>query len=106
MSQPTQCAMNLQGHRILEWAYSESFEPVSITRDSQGRMTSASVRWPDNSFGVLTIMARDAATDSVDSFTLTYPKERITVYKDAPTRNADGLVTYSPPMRITQSPIP
>lgn len=75
----------------------------SLTRDSDGAVTSASVIWPDGSSGTFTATA--VSTDfpgAVDAYQITYAGSPTRTYTQSlVTRNSDGAVTSRPAVVVT-----
>lgn len=75
----------------------------TITRDSNGAATSASVEWPDGTTGTYT--ATTVSTlfpGAVDAYTVTYAGSTTVTYtQSALTRDTNGSVIYRPAMTIS-----
>jgi hypothetical protein len=74
----------------------------TITRDSNGAATSASVVWPDGTAGTYTATTLNSTfLGAVDGYTVTYGNPvRLTFTQPAVTRNASGAVTNRPAMTV------
>lgn len=84
------------------WAYVQSFQVVSATRDVNGAIVTASIVWPDGVTGVFTTdVASVAFPGAVDAWHATYvgsPSRLIT--QPTVTRDANGAVTVQPAITI------
>lgn len=72
----------------------------TVTRNPSGMVTSADVRWPDDTPGVYT--ATIGPSGAVDSYTVTYGIPAQVTYTQPPVvRNATGAVTTRPPIVVS-----
>jgi hypothetical protein len=89
---------------LLQWAYGNTFQLVSSTRDSNGAIVTADIVWPDGSTGTFTTDV--ASTDfpgAIDAWHATYVNNGVTktITQPAVTRDANGAVTAQPAITIT-----
>lgn len=88
---------------LLSWAYSQAFQLVSATRNSDGAITAATIVWPDGVAGIYT--ADTLSTDfpgATDAWHATYNGAPFrTVTQTTVTRDAEGAVTAQPDITIT-----
>jgi hypothetical protein len=89
-----------QNQRLVEWAQGKDYEPLSITRDSEGRITLMSVSWPDSSSGFYNATDYNATHEVYDGFTITHADSGKTVTQSAVTRNAEGAVITKPNLTV------
>jgi len=85
---------------LKEWTQGKDFEMLTITRDVDGRITSATVKWPDGSSGVFTATNWNATHEVYDGYTITHADSSKTVTQAAVTRNAEGAVTIKPALTV------
>jgi hypothetical protein len=71
----------------------------TITRDSNGAATSATVTWPDGTTGAYTGTASASFPGAVDSYTITYGT--LTYTQPTVTRDSTGAVTSRPAITVT-----
>ena len=90
MSYPSTAVTNL----LVKWTLGQLWSYTSISRDVDGVLTSASVRWPDNTVGTLTRTAKDATWQAVTSFTVSY--NALTVTQSAITFDVNGNLATRP----------
>jgi len=86
------------------WAYAQSFQLVSATRDVNGAITTASIVWPDGATGTFTTdTASTAFPGAIDAWHATYVLGALTktVTQPAVTRDANGAVTAQPAITIS-----
>lgn len=88
---------------LLAWAYAQSFQVVSATRDANGAIITANIAWPDGTAGVFTTdVASTAFPGAIDAWHATYvgtPTKTVT--QAAVTRDANGAVTAQPAISIS-----
>lgn len=73
----------------------------TITRDSNGAVTAASVVWPDGTTGVYAGTASSSSPGAIDTYTVTYVGSVTkTVTQPTVTRGATGAVTTRPAMTV------
>lgn len=89
-----------QNEQIIEWAQGKDYEPNVITRDTEGRVTSMTIRWPDGSGGTYTATDYNATHEVYDGFTITHTASGQTVTQAAVTRNTDGAIVTKPYLTI------
>ena len=85
---------------LIEWTQGKDYEPLVITRDSEGRVTSMTVKWPDTSSGVYTATNYNATHEVYDGYTITHVDTAKTVTQAAVTRNSDGAITNKPELTV------
>lgn len=85
---------------LREWTESEAYEATSIARDSDGVVTTATVKWPDGSGGTFTTTAKNATWTAIDSYTISHTDSGQTVTQSTVTRNSDGEITTKPALTV------
>lgn len=88
---------------LMAWAYAQSFQLVSATRDANGAITTASIVWPDGTTGVFTTdTASTAFPGAIDAWHATYLSTPTkTATQPAVTRDSNGAVTAQPTITIS-----
>lgn len=88
---------------LLAWAYVQAFQLVSATRDANGAITTATIKWPDGTDGVFTTdVASTAFPGTIDAWHATYAGATTkTVTQPTVTRDANGAVTAQPAITIS-----
>ena len=86
--------------RLIEMTESEAYQLTTITRDSNGTITSAAVVWPDGAVGTFTTLATSDDGDDIDSYQITHSLTGKVVTQPAVTRNAYGDVTVKPALTV------
>lgn len=89
-----------QDDDLVKWTQGKNYEPVDITRDSEGRVTSMTVLWPDDSVGVYTATDYNATHEVYDGYTITHTTSGKTVTQAAVTRNVEGAVITKPALTV------
>jgi hypothetical protein len=89
-------------YNLVTWSYTQAFQLVSATRDSNGAIISANIVWPDGAAGVFTT---DSASvlfpGAIDAWHATYlATVTKTVTQPAVTRDVDGAVIVQPAITI------
>jgi hypothetical protein len=85
---------------LTEWAQGKDYEPLVITRDSEGRVTSMTVKWPDESSGVYTATNYNVTHEVYDGYTITHSDSSKTVSQSAVTRNVEGAIINKPAINV------
>jgi hypothetical protein len=85
---------------LIMWVESQSYEMTSITRNDDGIITSATVKWPDGSAGTFTTTTINTTFGSIDAYTISHADSSKTVTQSAVTRNSLGDVTAKPTLTI------
>lgn len=85
---------------LKEWAEGGDYEATSITRDSDGVATTATVKWPDGSAGTFTTTTKNSTWFCVDAYTITHSDSSKTVTQSTVTRNSAGEVTTKPALTV------
>jgi hypothetical protein len=80
--------------RLIAWTLAQAWSFTSITRDVDGVISSASIRWPDNVAGTLTRTAKNTTWQVMTSFTVTY--NALTVTQPAITLDGSGNLSTRP----------
>lgn len=83
------------------WAEAGAYEMTSITYDSDGVITTATVKWPDGSGGTFTTTSKNSTFLAIDAYTVTHTTSGKTVTQSAVTRNSNGAVTNKPALVVT-----
>lgn len=92
--------MSAEDNLLTEWTQGKDYEPLIITRDSEGRVTSMTVKWPDGGSGVYTSTDYNATHEVYDGYNVTHAERSKTVTQAAVTRNADGAITIKPALTV------
>lgn len=87
--------------QLKAWTEAGSYEPTSITWDSDGVVTTATVQWPDASAGTFTTTTKNTTWLAVDAYTITHADSSQTVTQAAVTRDSNGNVTTKPALAIS-----
>lgn len=82
------------------WAESEAYEATSVIRDSNGVVTTATVKWPDGSDGTFTTVTKNSTWLVVDAYTITHTNSGKTVTQAAVTRDSAGNITTKPALTV------
>lgn len=77
---------------LIAWTLGELWSYTSITRDAEELVSSASIRWPDNTAGTFTQTAKSGGR--ITAFTVTY--NALTVTQSAMTLDANNNVSARP----------
>jgi hypothetical protein len=85
---------------LIEWTQGKDYEPLSVTRDSENRVTSMTVKWPDGSSGVYTATDYNPTFEVYDGYTITHVDSSKTVTQAAVTRNSDGAIITKPALTV------
>jgi hypothetical protein len=86
--------------RLTEWAQGKDYEPLVITRDSEGRVTTMTVKWPDTSAGTYVATDYNATHEVYDGYAIIHVDSGLTVTQAAVTRNSDGAITNKPALTV------
>lgn len=82
------------------WTEGGLYELTSITRDSDGVISSATVKWPDASAGTFTRTTKNSTWLAIDAYTITHTDSSQTVTQAAVTRDSNGNVTTKPALTV------
>lgn len=85
---------------LREWTQGKDYEPESITRDSEGRVTSMTVKWVDESTGLYVATDYNATHEAYDGYYMNHDDSGLTVTQSAVTRNIDGAVITKPNLTV------
>lgn len=89
-------------YNLSTWAYTQAFQALTVTRDTNGAIVTADIVWPDGIPGVFTTdIASIEFPGAVDAWHATYastPSKTIT--QPAVTRDASGAVIAQPAITI------
>lgn len=86
--------------QLVSWTAGKNYEPLVITRDSEGRVTSMTVLWPDDSTGVYTATDYNATHEVYDGFTISHIVSGLTVTQAAVTRDVEGAISNKPALTV------
>lgn len=86
--------------RLIEWAQGKDYEPLVITRDSEGRITTMTVKWPDGSNGTYVATDYNATHEVYDGYSIIHIDTALVVTQAAVTRNADGAIINKPVLTV------
>jgi hypothetical protein len=87
---------------LREWAMGGDFEMTTITYDGTytSVISTATVKWPDESAGTFTTTDINETWDAIDAFTVSHTDSGLTVTQSTVTRNGSGMVTTKPALTI------
>ena len=85
---------------LISWTQGKDYEPLVITRNGEGRVTSMTVKWTDGSAGVYTATNYNATHEVYDGYTITHTDTSRTVTQAAVTRNGEGAITNKPALSV------
>lgn len=90
-------------YNLVTWSYTQAFQLVSATRDSNGAIITASIVWPDGILGVFTTdIASVAFPGAIDAWHATYiGLTAKTITQPVVTRDSIGAVVIQPAIIIT-----
>lgn len=86
--------------RLKEWVSGEDYEITAVTYDSDGVVTTATVKWPDGSAGTFTTTTKNSTWLAVDAYTISHTDSSNTVTQTAVTRDVNGQVTVKPALTV------
>lgn len=86
--------------RLKEIVTSEGYEVLSANYDSDGVVTTATVKWPDGSAGTFTTVTKNATFLTIDAFTISHTDSGKTVTQALVTRNVSGQLTVKPALTV------
>jgi hypothetical protein len=93
-------AVEDQDEQLIAWTASGGYTLTSATRDSDGVVTTATVRWPDDSTGTFTRTVKNAIFLAIDAYTITHADSGKTITQAAVTRDANGNLTAQPAITV------
>lgn len=82
------------------WTESEAYELTALTRNADGIVTTATVKWPDASGGTFTATSINTTWIAIDAYTISHTTSGKTVTQTAVTRDANGAVTAKPALTV------
>ncbi len=85
---------------LKEWAEGGAYEVMAATVDSDGLITTATVKWPDGSGGTFTTTTKNTTWIAIDAYTVTHTNSGKTVTQTAVTRDTNGNVTAKPALTV------
>ena len=85
---------------LKEWAEGGDLEFTVATYDSDGVLSSATVKWPDGSAGTFTRTSKNTTWLAVDAYTISHTDSGKTVTQTAVTRGTDGSITAKPALTV------
>jgi hypothetical protein len=103
----TEIAPNLipgGAEQVLTWSYAQSFQLISVTRDVNGAITTATISWPDGATGIFTTdVASVSFPGAIDAWHATYATgtTSFTVTQPLVTRDTTGAITVQPAITIS-----
>lgn len=89
-----------QDDELIKWTAGKNYELINITRDAEGRVTSASAIWPDGSTGTYTATNYNATHEVYDGYTISHTDSGKTVTQAAVTRNSEGAIITKPQLTV------
>ena len=88
--------------RLIEITAAEGYELTSCTVDSDGCITTGTVKWSDGSAGTFTRTAKDSTWLVVNAYTITHTSSGKTVTQSTVTRDSStGAVTTKPALTVS-----
>jgi hypothetical protein len=101
----TNAIRNLGGENTLdqtlaEWTEGIAYQLLSITRDSNGIITGATIKWPDGSSGVFTSTIIDSSFYAINAYTITHVASGKTITQPGVTRDTLGNIITKPDLTI------
>lgn len=90
-----------EDQKLVEWAQGKDWQPIDITRDSEGIPTTATVIWPDDSTGVYTALYWNATHECYDGYSLTHVDSSKTITQPSVTRDSEGAIIYKPEIIVS-----
>lgn len=87
--------------QLKEWAGGKDVEMTTRTLDTDGRITSAVLKWPDGSAGTFTATDWNATHETYDGWTKSHTDSGKTVTQAAYTRRSDGAITNKPALTVS-----
>lgn len=91
---------NASDAALRAWTEAGAYELTAITYDSNGVVTTATVKWPDGSAGILTATTKNSTWLAVDAYTISHTDSGKTVTQAMVTRDGNGAVTVKPPLTV------
>lgn len=85
---------------LKEWTEAGAYEIASATVDSNGLITTGTVKWPDGSAGTFTTTTTNSTWIAIDAYTITHTNSGKTVTQTAVTRDTNGNVTAKPALTV------
>lgn len=82
------------------WAEGGDYELTSVTRDSDGIISSATVKWPDGSAGTFTRTTKNSTWLAIDAYTISHTASGKTVTQATVTRDGNGGITTKPALTV------
>lgn len=86
---------------LKEWAEGGAYEVTAATLDSDGVVTTATVKWPDGSAGTFTTITKNSTWVAIDAYTITHTTSGKTVTQTAVTRDSNGNITAKPALTVS-----
>jgi hypothetical protein len=81
-------------NRLIAWTLAQAWSYTSITRDADGVITTASIRWPDNTSGTLTRTAKNLSYLVMTGFSVSY--NALTVTQPVISLDTNGRIAVRP----------
>lgn len=92
--------INILDQTLSEWTENSAYQLLSIIRDSNGIITSATVQWPDGSTGTFTATAINNAWLAVDAYLITHTLSGKSVTQLSVTRDYNGNIITKPVLTV------
>lgn len=86
--------------KLKAWTEGQDYEATSITRDSDGVVTTATVKWPDGSVVTFTTTTKNTTWLAIDAYIISHTDTGQTVTQTAVTRDSDGAITTKPALTV------
>lgn len=87
--------------QLIDWTNGEVYQILSAAYNDSGHATSATIRWPDGTFGQFVTTTFNPTHMAIDSYYVTHVASGRRVTQDPVTRDADGNVSIKPPLVVT-----
>lgn len=89
-----------ENENLKAWVEGAAYETLTVTRDSDGVVSSATVQFPDGSGGTFTTTTKNPTWLAIDAYTVTHTASGKTITQDAVTRNVNGEITVKPALTV------
>lgn len=87
--------------QLISWVSGENYEALTINRDSDSAITTATIKWPDGVTGTFATTLKNPSFLVPDSYTITYSGSPTrTITQAAVTRDVNGAVTVKPALTV------
>lgn len=87
--------------QLIDWTNGEVYQILSAAYNDTGHATSATIRWPDGTFGQFVTTTFNPTHMAIDSYYVTHVASGRRVTQNPITRDVDGNVSIKPPLVVT-----